>query len=188
MGPCLSKKSAKAKTRDRNNDRDSTLSMNTTRTEYTTNILHNKMGETIPMIVCNHPSCQQFSKSLFIAPPTEDLLSKFWIQKQGHLIRTLKKRYCVIEKSEVKYYGQPHTEPPYGKKLKGHITLAGAVCIVEESDDFSSINVEIFGSLGEKDLFFTVDNTEEGKVSNCWLQWSLLMLSNLDLRLGGRNS
>lgn len=160
MGSCLSKKTRAS------NMRDSVVSMGTTKSSEssTTNILHNKMGDAISMIVCNHPSHQHLTKSLLIAPPTEEILTRFWIQKKGHIIRTLKKRYCVIEKNDIKYYGNPSPDPPFGKNLKGHISLAGAVCIAEESEDFTSIDVEIFGSLGENDLCFTIDNTEEGKV------------------------
>lgn len=130
----------------------------------TTNILHNQMGDSLPLIVCNHPSQEECRKSLVSAPPAEDLLVRFWINKRGHLVRSWKKRYCVLEKNEIKYYAKPFHEPPYGKNLKGHVALFGSVCIASESEDFKEINVEIFGSLGQKDLFFMVENTEEGKV------------------------
>jgi hypothetical protein len=56
------------------------------------------MGEAISMIVSNHPSIASLKKSLLFPPPTDELLVKYWIQKKGHIIRSLKKRYCVIEK------------------------------------------------------------------------------------------
>jgi hypothetical protein len=131
------------------------------------------MGEAISMIVSNHPSIASLKKSLLFPPPTDELLVKYWIQKKGHIIRSLKKRYCVIEKSEIKYYSQPHPDPPYGKHLKGHVSLSGAVCMVEESEDFTIINVEIFGGLGENDLCFSIDNTEEGKEFINIVQWAI---------------
>jgi hypothetical protein len=108
---------------------------------------------------------QYEATSLLICPPSDELLRRSWIRKRGHLVRTWKKRYCVMEKSDLKYYVQPREDPPYGKKYKGRVALTGAVCIDKESEDGKTIEVEIYGNIGEKDLFFEVDNDEDGQVT-----------------------
>ena len=103
--------------------------------------------------------------SLITCPPTEALLCRFWIYKRGHLVRTWKKRYCVLDKSDLKYYAKDSKEPPYGKGFKGKVALLGAVCLTQTSVDNKHIEVEIYGNHGEKDLFFHVENTIKGEVS-----------------------
>ena len=103
--------------------------------------------------------------SLIICPPSEYLLKRMWIKKRGHMVRTWKKRYCVLEKNELKYYTKPDTEPPYGKNLKGHLALMGAVMNIVSSESDSTICVEIYGNLGEIDLFFELDYNLEAQVS-----------------------
>jgi hypothetical protein len=104
------------------------------------------------------------SHSLFHSPTADQLLKRCWINKRGHLVRTWKKRYCVLDKNDLNYYVQPSNEPPYGKKRKGKIALLGAVCVDKESEDGLQIEVEIYGNVGEKDLFFWVDNNKDGQV------------------------
>lgn len=111
--------------------------------------------------------------SLIVCPPPEKLLCGFWIHKRGHVVRTWKKRYCVLDKSDLKYYQQESRDPPYGKNFKGKVALLGAVCIVTPSDDNKQIEVEIYGNHGEKDLFFYVENTEKGSEFTRILQWSI---------------
>lgn len=103
--------------------------------------------------------------SLITCPPTELLLCRFWIYKRGHLVRTWKKRYCVLDKSDLKYFSKESKEPPYGKGFKGKVALLGAVCLTQISHDNKHIEVEIYGNHGEKDLFFYVENTVKGEVS-----------------------
>lgn len=101
------------------------------------------------------------SQSLLKYPSSDELLAKCWIQKRGHVVRTWKKRYCVLEKSDLKYYADLQGTTPKG--LKGGLALFGAVCVVKPAED-KVINVEIYGNYGEKDLLFYVDNSEEGQV------------------------
>ncbi len=113
---------------------------------------------------------KKIGQSLIISPPPELLLRRIWINKRGHMLRTWKKRFCVLEKNELKYYQSENPNPPYGNVLKGHISLLGAVCNVslgEKSDSGSEgvLCVEIFGNLGEKDLFFEVEFGVEGQVA-----------------------
>jgi hypothetical protein len=102
--------------------------------------------------------------SLLICPPADELLRRCWIKKRGHLVRTWKKRYCVLDKNDLNYYAQSCEDPPFGKKFKGKLALLGAVCIDRESDDGKTIEVEIYGNLGEKDLFFEVENSDDSQV------------------------
>ncbi len=111
--------------------------------------------------------------SLTICPSPEKLLCGYWIHKRGHVVRTWKKRYCVLDKSDLKYYQQELREPPYGKGFKGKVALLGAICIVTPSEDNKQIEVEIYGNHGEKDLFFYVENTEKGQEFTRILQWSV---------------
>ena len=107
-------------------------------------------------------------RSIIYTPPSEYLLRRTWINKRGHMLRTWKKRYCVLEKNELKYYQSADPNPPYGKSLKGQIALLGAVCSVSLSggmkNDPLRLCVEIFGDKGEKDLFFELDFNEEAQV------------------------
>jgi hypothetical protein len=178
MGVCCSKKKSPLLENDfegrnslslnKNKNKGKDKSKHTQETNSTTiSAIHsNTLPPTLSLIVQNHPSRVEHIRSLIIAPPAEDLLVKFWVQKRGHLVRSWTKRFFVLQKSEIKYYTQEIPEPPFGKYLKGQVSLCGAVCISSESEDFREINVEIFGSLGEKDLFFSVENTEKGKVCN----------------------
>lgn len=107
-------------------------------------------------------------QSIMFTPPSEYLLKRTWINKRGHMLRTWKKRYCVLEKNELKYYQSADPNPPYGKGLKGQIALLGAVCSVSLSGGLKNepltLCVEIFGDKGEKDLFFELDFTEDAQV------------------------
>jgi hypothetical protein len=102
--------------------------------------------------------------SLFHSPTADQLLKQCWINKRGHLVRTWKRRYCVLDKNDLNYYVQSIAQPPFGKKLKGKVALLGAVCVDKESEDGLQIEVEIYGNVGEKDLFFWVENNQEGQV------------------------
>ncbi|RYH06177.1 hypothetical protein EON65_43200 [archaeon] len=104
------------------------------------------------------------SESLLHYPSSNDLLARHWIRKRGHVVRSWKRRYCVLDKTEIKYYTEHSDQPPYGKKLKGGLAMLGAICIVSIADNGKMINVEIFGNVGEKDLFFYVENDEPGQV------------------------
>lgn len=122
-------------------------------------------SECIPMIIKNAPEIAAFKQSMIVTPPADELQAHCWIQKRGHVIRNWRKRYCVLGINKIQYYTQSLPEPPYGKNLKGSVALFGAICITKESEDFNLIHVEIYGNRGQKDLFFTVDNNEEGQVS-----------------------
>lgn len=104
------------------------------------------------------------TNSLIIAPAGDQLLGKCWVYKRGHLVRTWKKRFFVLDKSEIKYYRDSMKDPPFGKGFKGSVALLGAVCMIKESDNGEVVNIEIYGNHGEKDLFFYVENTIQNQV------------------------
>lgn len=103
-------------------------------------------------------------ESLLRIPPLDQILVRHWIHKRGHVVRSWKKRFCVVYRNEIRYYSEPQDTPPYGKRLKGQVALFGAVCLVKGSANGQTIEVEIYGNHGEKDLFFYVDNTSQGQV------------------------
>lgn len=134
-------------------------------------------------------------ESIISTPPSEALLRRIWINKRGHMVRTWKRRFCVLEKNELKYYRRADPHPPYGKGLKGSVSLLGAVCsvyVADGADGASSsgggppLCVSIFGDLGEKDLFFEVENTEEAREFARALHWAVrkITLSALVLESG----
>lgn len=144
-------------------------------TQETKNALHQQhvelantaatLSPAIKNIFMNGGKPTNSSYSLTICPSADELVHQCWINKRGHVVRTWRRRYCVLDKSSLHYYAEPSSEPPYGKDLKGSIGLLGAICDVEESADGSIINAEIYGSYGEKDLLFSVENNAEGQVS-----------------------
>lgn len=140
--------------------------------QETKNVLHDDLEMTnaapnlnsISDVLMNGGAPSNISYSLATCPSPEELAQRCWINKRGHVVRTWKKRYCVLDKSSLHYYTDPSPEPPFGKGLKGSVALLGAICDVEESQDGNQINVEIYGNYGEKDLLFSVDNNKEGQV------------------------
>lgn len=111
--------------------------------------------------------------SLLNCPSSEDLLYKIWINKRGHFIRTWKRRFCVLDKSELKYYLDEDSQPPYGRVMKGKVALLGAVIVKNLSQDNKVIEVEIYGNQGEKDLFFYIEDNYEGQEFLRILEWSI---------------
>lgn len=107
---------------------------------------------------------EEKSESLVHYPSSNHLLAKHWIHKRGHVVRSWKRRYCVLDKTEIKYYMEHSDQAPYGKKHKGGLAMLGAICVISVADNNKTINVEIFGNVGEKDLFFYVENDEPGQV------------------------
>lgn len=127
----------------------------------------------------NTPSSNNSPISLTVCPPSDSLICGFWIHKRGHVVRTWKKRYCVLDKSDLKYFQHEPTtppskgQPPYGNGFKGKVALLGAICIVTPSEDNKQIEVEMYGNHGEKDLFFYVENSEKGQEFTRILQWAI---------------
>ena len=129
--------------------------------------------------------------SLLKMPPTEQLLAqgKAWVRKRGHMVRTWKTRYFVLQHAQLRYYEAEDPLPPYGKGLKGEMKLNGAVVIA--TDPFKPVQtdrrnifgghlihkanaeepaviaqqLEICGPLGQKDLFLELDYTEDAQVN-----------------------
>lgn len=161
-------------------NQDSSVQLNTQQKSYSFakgsqqeeifNILHeNDLNDrsliTIAELIINCNQDSKNKKSLVHPPPQDQLLlCRSWVYKRGHVIRNWRKRYCVVDKTELKYYSGASDAPPYGKNLKGKIGMLGAICIVKQSLDGNFLDVEIYGNLGDKDLFFQVENDEEGKV------------------------
>eukprot|EP01039_Chlorochromonas_danica_P009485 gene9485-10476_t len=112
-------------------------------------------------------------ESLLRYPLLDHDIVRHWIHKRGHVVRSWKKRFCVVHRNEIRYYSEPQDTPPYGKRLKGQVALFGAVCLVKGSANGQAIEVEIYGNHGEKDLFFYVDNTRQGQIFIRMLEWSI---------------
>lgn len=103
--------------------------------------------------------------SLLHHPPIEQLVKAFWIRKRGHMVRSWKRRYCVIGVDELRYYKAADDQPPYGKGLKGKVSLIGAVCTISLTNR-SSFMLEIAGTSSEKDLMFELQDSVEAHVSS----------------------
>eukprot|EP01031_Cornospumella_fuschlensis_P030522 gene30522-36885_t len=118
------------------------------------------------------------SESLLHYPSSNELLARHWVHKRGHVVRSWKRRYCVLDKTEIKYYTEQSDQPPYGKKQKGGLAMLGAICIISIADNKKTINVEIFGNIGEKDLFFYVENDEPGQHFVRMVEWAIRKVTN----------
>lgn len=49
--------------------------------------------------------------------------SKGWLKKEGHFMRTIKKRFFVLHEGTLRYYEKDFSEPPYGTGLKGEVKV-----------------------------------------------------------------
>lgn len=109
--------------------------------------------------------------SVIICP--SNLQAQTWIKKRGHICRTWRKRYCVLDRKELKYYMKEDSDPPFGKKKRGKIALTGAICIIEKVLRRQVFSVMIYGDHGDNDLLFELNLNPE---SEAWLRmliWSI---------------
>lgn len=113
-----------------------------------------------------HPYIKNIeSGSALITFPTSSFLYKrIWVNKQGHLVRNWKKRYCVITRTELQYFQKALDIPPYGSANRGSISFLGAVC--SKNENKYEILVEMYGNSGEKDIYLSLPNNEQAKVNN----------------------
>jgi hypothetical protein len=123
-------------------------------------------------IVTQKPTLQM-PESLIKYPPAEELQGRYWLHKRGHVVRTWKRRYCVLDRAGLKYYKEASDVPPFGKGYKGGLALLGAVIVVKTSEDRKTINVDLYGNLGEKDLFFYVENDKKGQSFVRIVEWAI---------------
>lgn len=107
-----------------------------------------------------------FKFSLVKSPPPDMLLRRMWIKKRGAIVRSWKERYFVLENKQLKYYTDEDTEPPYGKGLKGQLHLTGSVVEYHRTSS-STVQIEISGAHGEKELLLELDLTEAAQVCVC---------------------
>jgi hypothetical protein len=50
-----------------------------------------------------------------------------WLSKQGHVVKNWKKRWFVLQEGVLRYYTHPLQEAPFGRGLKGEMTLENYV-------------------------------------------------------------
>jgi hypothetical protein len=112
---------------------------------------------------------ESFRFSIQISPQSDMLLKRMWIRKRGTFVRNWNNRFFVLEKSTLKYYTEESSDPPYGKNLKGQLSLMGAVLSLRHVSN-SSVHIELVGTKGEKELLLEMD------LSNASLVLFLLLL------------
>lgn len=104
-----------------------------------------------------------FLFSVMISPHSDALLKRMWIRKRGTMVRNWNSRYFVLEKSALKYYTDKSIDPPYGKNLKGQLSLMGTVCSLRYISN-SLLLVELCGTKGEKELCLEMNLSNETQV------------------------
>jgi hypothetical protein len=94
-----------------------------------------------------------------------------WLRKQGrNLFKNWKKRYFTVELGLVSYFENEAEDPPYGKSLKGQMSLRGAS--LEDYYDSSGNRDDkkvyvVAGEVGENDLLVEATNAFDAR------QWSI---------------
>ena len=73
----------------------------------------------------------------------EDIYIRGYVNKRGHTVKSWKRRYVVLDVSEIRYYVSDAAAPPYGYDLKGQLNIAFASIVQSIEKDTGKEIVEV---------------------------------------------
>jgi hypothetical protein len=122
----------------------------------------------------NYAQCvEKMSNSLtgesLLSPMTEDeVYRRLWAQKRGHMVKNWKKRWFVLDRSEVRYYTREKAQAPFGEDLKGQVSIVfGSIDTAVEKDD-KGVDIEVVIVRNtDKDLYMTFDEAAD---ADAWIR------------------
>jgi annexin A7/11 len=89
---------------------------------------------------------------------------KGWGTKEGHVWKTWKRRFFVLESdstsSTVRYYVEEAAESPYGEDMKGEINVRGYTATTKNLDNGTAVYLSGKHD-GDKDLTILIDGAQE---------------------------
>lgn len=98
-----------------------------------------------------------------LTPMTDaEVYRRGWAEKRGHMVKNWKKRWFVVDETEIRYYVKERESAPFGADLKGQVGLAfGSIdATVEKNDKGEDIEVMVVRN-SDKDLYMTFDDSDE---------------------------
>jgi len=63
------------------------------------------------------------------------------------MVRSWKRRYFVLQRSQLRYFETADPSPPFGKGLKGEIRLSGTLLLITNPFQNATSTKQLFGSL-----------------------------------------
>lgn len=100
----------------------------------------------------------------YVPTNTPPEMMKGWGTKLGHIWKTWKRRFFVLESDDgsttIRYYAEEASSPPYGSDMKGEINIRGYK--VEIQNHESGTGVYLSGkNEDDKDLLIIIDGAQE---------------------------